>query len=355
MDSLDKISYNQLIKEANEVYELLVTIVKVDKRISGLVSTSLIPFIAFTLDGLIKLGSNKVDLEFQRAVGKLRVGHKLLSDKKESKIKKMIAKNINSNYNLLTKDYNYAQKIFIKLFRQEDYGVYKYKDIDFFNTIQVFLYLDIINIDYSHNSSEKLRNLSEKLTVELLKCLGNNIKFTYKDYAFINKEYINFNLKDYYLYDKKRKNIFNNNLEIETQVLLHSHLCQLNFVGIVIPEGLNYNGDSLIRFQFIVYLEAIKILQKTFRKNPQLDKYESDLKSISSHKIYKILSKRKVRNNLAHYRLKGYDSSMFSEINPVISIIEYESMDKFNIFYEEFLIQYKLVQDLFKNILFDYI
>ena len=84
---------------------------------------------------------------YKKLVRKIRVGHKLLSDKRYSKKQNIVNRKQIENYNNLTSDYNNLQNLVIKLFGQEDYGIFRYKHIDFATNIQGHLYLDTLTLN----------------------------------------------------------------------------------------------------------------------------------------------------------------------------------------------------------------
>lgn len=364
-DVLYMISKIQLIKESTEFYNVICRLIEMDGYVSSMVSISLIPFSSFILDGIITLNfqndrfiKNYLDIsddEFKKVIKKLRVGHKLLSDKKESKIYKNI-KNIQKyNHEFLTKDYNYIQNTFIKLLGQEDYSIYYYKNIEFESNIKSWIYLTKIFNKNPDNKEDVIKNLSQSISAtfqEFICSYSDYITFN-RNSNFKNIDKKNFLSKDYFLFDERRKNIFNNNQDVKTQVLLHSHLCQLNYLYYVFPNIFYEGFDSLFRFRFLSFLETIKVLRNTLTIiNTSTENYIL-LKELSDSYVYKILSKTNVRNNLAHYLIQGYDSKIFLSYNSTIKcIIEYESKENFDIFYKKFDEEYCKLKILLKNILF---
>lgn len=362
---LYEISKAQLMKECIEVYDVLNSLVYIDKSVANNISLSLITFIVFITDGIIKLNpdNDKViknymgmsNENFKRIINKVRIGHKLLSDKKTSRISNKIESVQEFNYNNLVKDYKIIQRLFIKLFGQEDYGVFYFEDTEFGTTIQYPLYIDDVLSKNTLNDGEKLLNLAKSTSHIIKNYIDINLKpyriiFNIENNKAINKD--KFGFKDYFLFDSKRKNIFNNNLDPLTQATLHSHLCQLNFLKYVFPYIFGENKDCLFRFRFIAFLESIKMTEKIMNNKNESKKYFEILEELHLSKTYKILSKGSVRNNIAHYLIKGYKVNIFTTSSAIRSIIEYESDENFENFYERFQKDYYKLQGLLYELLF---
>lgn len=102
-EEINTISYIQLLNESIEMYEILFALIKLDKEVSSLLSLPMIPFLAFIVDGIIQVFSEGFDYSkknfnldsdsFKKLVRKIRVGHKLLSDKRSSQKRNIIKKN----------------------------------------------------------------------------------------------------------------------------------------------------------------------------------------------------------------------------------------------------------------------
>lgn len=364
-DDINTISYMQILNESIEVYEILNGLKETDKKISSLLSVPMIPFIAFIVDGIIQMFPEEFDFvdydihfegeSFKKTVRRIRVGHKLLSDKRYSSKKKIIDNKQIGNYNNLTRGYNGLQNLVIKLFGQEDYGVFRYENIDFANNIQGYLYFDTVNSSNSEGQGEKISEIARCLSSFLSNFVRGSqscLKFKINSNFIIDANIKDFALKDYFLFDSKRKNIFNEKLNSNIQALLHSHLCQLNFLDDVFPSVFNGQKNCLLRFKLIAFLEAIKILKDIFEKETEIDIYEDILRKITNSDVYGLLSLSSVRNNIAHYRLKDYDPNIFTRENSIESIIEFESQKMINSFYKDFEKEFEMTKILLKKILF---
>ena len=366
-EMINYISYLQLLTESIEMYEILFALIKLDKEVSGLLSIPMIPFLSFVVDGIIQFlpenfdfSENDLNLDsksFKKLIGKMRVGHKLLSDKRNSQKRDIVRRKQNKNYKDLTSDYNDLQNLLIKLFGQEDFGIFRYKNIDFATNIQGYLYLDTLsnNNIYTDKKDETLIQLSSSLSSLLSSfVIGSQSSLNYEinTNLSIDANIKDFELSDYFLFDVRRKNIFNNKSNAEVQVLLHSHLCQLNFLGEVLPYVFDTNLHCLLRFKLVAFLESIKVLNDSINHEAQLGFHKGTLKQILNGKVYDLLSKSRVRNNIAHYQLQEYSNEIFTTENSIVSIIEFETKEPFMTFYDVFENEYSKITDLFYEVLF---
>lgn len=364
---IHSISYLQLLNESIEMYEILFVLIKLDKEVSGLLSIPMIPFLSFVVDGIIQFFPENCDfsknylnldsLSFKKLIGKIRVGHKLLNDKRNSQKRDIVRRKQNKNYKNLTSDYNNLQNLVIKLFGQEDFGIFRYKDIDFATNIQGYLYLDTLsnNDTYTDKKGEMLTQLSSSLSSLLSSfviCSQSSLNYKINTNLSIDANIKDFELSDYFLFDVRRKNIFNDKSNAEVQVLLHSHLCQLNFVGEVLPNLFNKNFHCLLRFKLVAFLESIKFLNYSINHESQLGFHKDTMQQFLNGKVYEFLSKSRIRNNIAHYQLKEYSNEIFTNKNSIVSIIEFETKEPFMTFYDVFENEYSKITDLFYKVLF---
>lgn len=361
------ISYLQLLNESIEMYEIIFALIKLDKEISGLLSIPLVPFLSFVVDGIIQFFPETFDLyendlnldsgSFKKLIGNIRVGHKLLSDKRNSQKLNIVRRIQNKNYKNLTSDYNDFQNLLIKSFGQEDFGIFRYKKIEFATNIQGYLYLDTLsnNDTYTDKKSQMLIQLSSSLSSLLSSfVIGSKSSFNYEinTNLSIDANIKDFELSDYFLFDVRRKNIFNDKSNAEVQVLLHSHLCQLNFLGEVLPNIFDKKFHCLLRFKLVAFLESIKVLNYSINHEERLGFHKGTMQQILNGKVYNLLSKSRIRNNIAHYQLQEYSNETFSNNNSIVSIIEFETKEPFITFYGAFENEYSKITDLFYEVLF---
>ena len=247
---------------------------------------------------------------------------------------------------------------------QEDYGVFKYQEVDFFNNIQLYIYFDYLFKDYKNiqyiNLEKFIGPKVRQLSSSLASLLTTVVAVFEKEWGLIldkdakieisGKE---FTRTDYFLINSARKNIFDNNLPYELQVWLHSNLCQLNFVSIIIPKVLKNHNDLYIRFMFIAFLECAKVLKKLMNQKGVLnDKQVNQVNSILNNSVYVILAKRSVRSNIAHYQLENYDIKVFSGDNTLIDIMEYETEENFYQFWKKFNKQFTNLKLVLEELLY---
>lgn len=357
-NKLTDLSLSQLVIEAAQMKQLLVQLKNSNKKIMSLLSNPLIPFLAFIGDGIIKLVPEEDDLtdetlnldnyEFRRFIGQLRVGHKLLSDKTVSKTGKLLLGIQEQNFKMLTSEYNALQKIVIDSIGQRDLSIVSYKGIDFGNLLQTYIYLDPLLKHLDEIKYSDLKTiLGPKLigTSTALSSIISSFVSPFEEFGRLKIDKLvkiqsrikEFESKEYFFLDKVRKDIFNNTLPMEQLIVLHSHLCQLNFIGTILPEIFGNVSDLYLRFKLITYLEAVKTLKKLVNQKQWIDDFHrDDINDILNSSIYKLISKRQVRNNIAHYTIADYDYEIFKGNNVLIDIIEFESKDVFSSFWESF-------------------
>lgn len=366
LEPMEAISYIQILNESIEMYEILISLTKTEREISSLLSIPMIPFLAFMVDGIIQIfpeyfdySENDLNLDgesYKKLVRKIRVGHKLLSDKRYSKKQNIVNRKQIENYNNLTSDYNNLQNLVIKLFGQEDYGIFRYKHIDFATNIQGHLYLDTLTLNSLEEQGKKLTQLSSSLSSLLSNfVIGSQsaLKFDINSDFIVNADINDFDMVDFFLFDFKRKNIFNEKLNSNIQALLHSHLCQLNYLGEVFPNVFSGQVHCFFRFKLVAFLEAIKVLKNTINNESEIDIYKDLLLKIINGEVYQLLSSNRIRNNIAHYQLRGYDPQTFINENSIVSIIEFETQENISSFYDNFENEFKMVKRLLNEILFN--
>lgn len=208
---------------------------------------------------------------------------------------------------------------------------------------------------YTDKKGEMLTHLSSSLSSLLSNfVLGSQSSLNFKINTNFNTNtnIKDFELSDYFLFDDRRKNIFNDKLDKEIQVLLHSHLCQLNFLGEVFPNVFYKQSHCLLRFKLIAFLESIKVLNDSINNESQINTYKDIIFEVINGKVYSLFSQNRIRNNIAHYQLHGYSPEIFTNENSIVSIIEFESKEPFMTFYNAFENEYSKIADLFYEVLF---
>lgn len=146
---MKRISYQELLIEVHEVYELLHKLTKSDIRITSYISTSLIPYLSFVCDSLdyFHQGTNKVhsslykdikETSVQKIIKENRSTLKLYSDYKKNKVIAKLEDDTTLFNNYLTNEYNLMQKLVKKILGQRDLGIYAFREIEYANTYQLF-------------------------------------------------------------------------------------------------------------------------------------------------------------------------------------------------------------------------
>lgn len=378
LSPLEVISLRQLVREAIQMYEIIIKLVNTDKQLLGLLSNSIIPFLAFIVDGMIKFFPDDVDYsennlslendKFKKFVVKIRVGHKLYNDKRYTKKLRMMREIQSNNIEFLTSNYNCLQQEVIEIIGQKDYGTFSYDGIDYFNNMQGYIYLAYLfentsKIKYKEGRqyyNDTIRNISSSLTVVLKSSVEGFVNawgLIIDKESKINIDSRRFSTEDSFLIDSTRKDIFNDMLPSEVQILLHSNLCQMNFVSVILPDVLENRADLYIRFMIITYLEAIKSLDIIVKENESLQDITGiKISEVLNNKIYKLLSKGNIRNNVAHYNIRGYSITNLEDRvdtdNLLMKIIELETGADFYTFWKDFLFQFEQLKQLIESLIF---
>ena len=131
----------------------------------------------------------------------------------------------------------------------------------------------------------------------------------------------------------------------------------MNFVSVILPDVLENRADLYIRFMIITYLEAIKSLDIIVKENKSLQDITGiKISEVLNNKIYKLLSKGNIRNNVAHYNIRGYSITNLEDRvdtdNLLMKIIEFETGADFYTFWKDFLFQFEQLKQLIESLIF---
>ena len=119
------------------------------------------------------------------------------------------------------------------------------------------------------------------------------------------------------------------------------------------PNVFSGQVHCFFRFKLVAFLEAIKVLKNTINNESEIDIYKDLLLKIINGEVYQLLSSNRIRNNIAHYQLRGYDPQTFINENSIVSIIEFETQENISSFYDNFENEFKMVKRLLNEILFN--
>lgn len=224
---------------------------------------------------------------------------------KYRQIEKEIQQLLTKNYSLLTKDYNKYQKFIIKIIGQKDFAVFSYKGIPFMNNIQnarfisLFLNNDTLFggdlVKFSASTSNFLQILvSEFVNIEEYKDIFNEK---------VSQEPIDFDMNDYFVLDKKRSDLFINNLDVSQNVFFFNLVCLVNSTNYLYPNVFKLQGPPLHRITFITYLIMIKSLWIYQKEHPSISKALQELIEESDYIFKNDNNRNKFRNHLFHFDL----------------------------------------------------
>ncbi|GAA2825505.1 hypothetical protein [Pseudolactococcus raffinolactis] len=353
MNTLDEISFVVLSQESYEVEQMMYQLVNSSSTGLYTISIGLIPLFSSIADGWLSILESK-DIEteisgtkipFDKLVKSTRVGYKLFSDKKINRITKQVQSNCNNFLSLLKSDYNFLQKIYIKCFGQQDFGVYHLNTIPFGNTSQFNIYLDSILDISTNNTFKSLENKGMSLLGEYSENLASFISSTTNSFGFsLNKElktYVQqnqFTNTDFFFFDNKRKNILGGKLPTSTQLFLFNIYCQNNLFNYAIPYIFHSHNKLYYRSKIQSYLISINVLKKVQKKCQDLLKseYIEEINYLIHKKELYFTFENKLRNNIFHYQIENTPISAFSDKNRFFEeMIEYHTVMKFDKFIEK--------------------
>lgn len=334
MKNINEISLKILMEETNSSYWIIYQIMKEKTKDEAQLNIALMPFLSSVCDGWImvfKLQNSDMalpeinNLPFEKYVRSIRVSYKLYSDKKVNKINKTVHKSGLERLRLLVTEYNIIQRIRIILWGQPDLGVYSFKGTPYGNTSQLSIYLDkLVDIESTSSLSEYHDSLGSVLMdySSILSTFINSIvNDTFKDKVGLEKvgkfSSVEFQHKDYFYHDKKRKNILGGALPKDTQLFLFDIYCQNNFINNVMPLFLKESESLFYRSKLQTYLTSINsliLIQKKYKTLINNEQASSIEKLINEKKEYFTLE-NKLRNNVFHYCIEGIPVSVFKNPN----------------------------------------
>ena len=229
MEIKDKIK-KDLLEDALENYNICLKIIRSNSDIASIISLHYLPFFSLNLLDIIdKFELSEIaDEYYPQDVGKftklLHSSRAILKQDttniKYDKNKNEILEHLKKNYNSLIKDYNIIQKIMIKFHGQKDFAVYSYKGVPFINNIQYSRFIDFF-LENNVVKGEELSKFScnavnflQTIISEFIDTEEYKEKFEEK----IQEKLIDFDMNDYFVYEKARSDLFMNNLEVDQNV-----------------------------------------------------------------------------------------------------------------------------------------
>ncbi len=335
---LEQISYQELLIEVQEVYELIDKLTNSDVEITSYISTSLIPYLSFVCDGLdyFHSGTNKVhsswykDIEgnpVQKLIKENRSALKLYSENKKNKVIPKLEDDTALFYEFLIRNYNLIQRIFIKLFGQQDLGIYSFKKIEYANTYQLFKNVKTLYIDNNGIIGPVIKEFGIVLANYISSSSIYPISKTpNKIFSLTN----NFNHQDVYFKDSKRFDAFNSTEDKYWKLFLYNYYCQNNFIRNIFPVVLGVRRNFYYRMKFCTYLLSIKGLDLLVKKIPKIMEEYSDINELINARETIIPMQSGLRNNLFHYNIENIPYESFNEKGNLFKqMIEYSVKKSF--------------------------
>lgn len=274
----------------------------------------------------INFKKNEKEYDFNKILRKIRAILKQYTEEnKYCEIKKIIEKTIENNYNWMLEGYDKEQLELIERYGQKDFCVYSYEGIPYFNNNQIKIFFSDFN-NGNNIDGEAILEFMARTTRFLKDFLSNftgiiDVKKIKNEYNKItNEDIIGFDMNDYFVYEKNRKDLFVNDLESHQNVFLFNLLCMANTIHVIYPEIFNIKGHILLRMKIIVYFTIVKglwIYDKKYKDLP------TPLKEIikESNSVFKTEEDRgKFRNNIFHFDLP---EGIIYEENSINVLIKY--------------------------------
>ncbi|WYU51921.1 hypothetical protein MHH67_21550 [Bacillus sp. FSL K6-0047] len=358
---LKQISYQELLIEVQEVYELMHKLTNTDAEITSYISTSLIPYLSFVCDGLdyFHAGTKEVHSSWyndikgnsvQNLIKENRSALKLYSEYKRNKVISKLEDDTALFNEFLIGNYNLIQKAFIKLLGQHDLGIYYFKNIDYANTYQLFKNIKTLYIGNKgiigplmKEFGIVLANYISKASIYPVSKTPNKI-FSLTD---------NFTHQDVYFKDSKRFNAFNNIEDKYWRLFLYNYYCQNNFIRIIFPVVLGVRRNFYYRMKFCTYLLSIKGLDLLSKKVPKITEEYSNINELINARETIVPIKSDLRNNLFHYNIVNIPYEVFDEKgNFFKQMVEYSVMRSFEEFDNQVDQELDKYQELINQILF---
>lgn len=301
-----------LIRDTVENYKVCLRIVKSSPKIVSMVSLQYLPYLSLNvLDMIGEFKLNDVDKHYDLRNAKfsqlLHASRNVLKtgtdNHKYNKVLKNLEHSIKTNYENLTKDYNFIQRLGIKIVGQKDLAVFSYNGIPFLNNIQHEQFINQFRAQQNEISSEDIINFSSSVTnimTLFLKTIISTDEILDSCKSVIEEPEIHFDMNDYFLYEETRSDLFLNKLSREQNTFLFNLLCQVNTVKFIYPEVLKLKGNTMLRFKYIVYLTLVKGIW-IYNQENNLTISIKELINSSDNLFKDDKNRKNFRNNIFHY------------------------------------------------------
>lgn len=368
MEKIEIISASILFDEVAETRQALENMITLKNKLPEEIAMGILPFLSSLTDGIIKFLPSEANLElprirnieFKKIVETVRVGYKQNSEKSLEKASTLVLRRSKYFYSELVKDYNLFQRLRIKISGQKELGVFYFKGIPYANTNQYCLHLETILNKTKRNEISYFSEVALRLYSEYSEGLGYIINSANQKDIIKNVESgINdkdFEMRDYFVLDEKRKDFLKGSLELGTQLLLFNILCQNNFILFVLPLVFKSDKYFFTRSLLQTYVVSHTVLMKIYKKHSNLltNSQKDRLQVIIDNKINKLNIDNKFRNNIFHYKVSGVPDSIFTSRDRFFEeLVEFHSGKNFNDYQMEVINEVVKVNKLIKELITD--
>jgi len=347
MDELEELSYQELINEVNDCMSLMKGIANSPKVVSGIVPLAFLPYLALICSGIQEYEGN--DLSAPIIAGKntaeiiksIRLKAKLYSSDKSRKSINRILKSISQSTVDMTKGYNSIQLLFIKLFGQENLGVFTFNNIMFFNNMQGYEFVtELYSLDEDSDTSliegkdiSDFAKYCSSYVTAFYECnrknSGLNSNGLESIFPSIHEKEIS--SKDYHFTMGGNNKLLSENVTPEVGIFLLNIYCAINFVVFVLPNILKENSNLYNRILLVCYISSIESLSQLVKNKHYLEGIPDDYIKLFNALVDKKrnLISLELRCNIFHFIIKAY--SIVEGDNEIKSIYNSTNSKDFSI------------------------
>lgn len=332
-NKFDTFSIIELIIEANECRKGIEKINLLPMQQREILSMAYLNVSNMVVDGIVDFspelleGFNNINNKTMESIIKsVRLQNKIYSHQKSGQSIKNIRSNIIVMNNLLTQNYNKLQRLYIKLFGQENLSLAIQDNRMIYSSHQIFEQLQILTSQNQITLSSMKNNIVDYVVniSLLLNSFCEGIKQTrYSQY--ITNEINHLNDFDIKLIDDYTNNsrYFNNELNHEIRLFLLKILTFNNFMMFSLPKIINSQSNLYIRYKLMIYISScnsLRSIKNNYNYANQINKkYLNEIDYILIEENRLIDSK--LRNNIFHYTIKKVNILNKENINILTQII----------------------------------
>lgn len=333
-------SIKQFHKEVSESYQFVLNFITIPKDIIGYISLPISPYLSFLISEYFNINKDFLKLSDQEIVFKNRVDTsrnywKFWTDQSITKTKRTIEDSVFFMENILQEDYNFFQKMFVKLFKQDNFGVFYYDGYPIFNTVQgQEISNAIVSIEKNRlPKKNETIEFSSSLTSTLvtIKTIFDEIFGQFNLSEGKNSE-IDFNRLEYQDFYLSVEESDVDDFTLVKEIVMLNILCNINYLQEIAPNYMSRSNDFYFRIRVISYISSCEMLRKLINKKEVMmsDLEINNIKELLSTKG-KIISTN-LRNNIFHYLIDVPDNSNPTNLREMFSLsssININDIDEF--------------------------